>query len=132
MLATIQKVISVVVLVLGAIGATTNVDVSHVAPIISKISTLLGSLSSLKTPTDVDSALLDLTSALSALKATGIITNTTPIDAALTEIAKFTAVEHDYVSGQVALIDSNFSFDGIKGDLFAISKSSPVRADLGM
>jgi hypothetical protein len=132
MLATIQKVFSVIMAVLAALGASTTLNVSAIAPILAKIAALLASLSSLKSPTDVDSALADLVSALSALKTSGLIADTTPLDEALAVIAKYEQVEADYKSGQVALLDSNFSFDGVEGDLIAIAKGGSAAATLGL
>lgn len=132
MISEIQKVVSIVVAVLTSVLATTGADLSHVSPLISKVIALLTTLTGLRSPTSVDVALADLVTALGALKSSGLISNTAAIDEALTIIGKFQAVEADYRSGQVALIDSNFSFAGIRGDLIAIAKGGAAAATLGL
>jgi hypothetical protein len=77
------------------------------------------------------SALSDVLKLLGDAKVSGAISGAA-VDASIEALTKFHAVYNDYTSGQVALIDANFSVGGVPGDLFAISKTSAVRAQLGL
>jgi hypothetical protein len=132
MLADIARIISIVMAVLGAVGAQTGLDVGKIAPIIGKITEILGSLSGLTTPSTVDAAIADLAAILSALNSDGVLTDVPIVEEALAVIAKFKVVEADYMAGQVAVISSNFSFNGVAGDLLAVSKGGAAAQLLGM
>jgi hypothetical protein len=133
MFASILQIVTTVATVLGLITtAIPSTQLGTVLPIIQKIQTLLSGLSSLTPPTTVDADIADLVTLLTELQTTGVFTNSTAVTQALGIIAKFQAVEADYKSGQAALIDSNFSFDGVAGDLIAVSKGGPAAEALGL
>jgi hypothetical protein len=131
-LADIAKILSIVMSVLGAVGAQAGIDVSKVGPIIAKVTAVLGSLGGLTTPSTIDAAVADLEAVLAAAKAQGVLPDIPALNEALSVISKFKVVEADYVSGQVAIISSNFSFDGIAGDLVALRKGGAAAQLLGM
>lgn len=133
MFAQIQQVLSIVSAVLAALATVANINVSHITPILAKIGSLVSSLTTLTKPTDVASVVADLITTISALKSSGVLTDSSPIDQALAALAQFQAVSADYLSGQVALLDANFSYEGVAGDLFAVSKTATApRAALGL
>jgi hypothetical protein len=132
MLADIARIISIVMAVLGAVGAQTGLDIGKIAPIIAKITEILGSLSGLTTPSTVDAAIADLSEILSTLNSEGVLTEVPIVEEALAVIAKFKVVESDYMDGQAAIISSNFSFNGVPGDLLAVSKNGAAAKLLGM
>jgi hypothetical protein len=131
-LADIARIISIVMAVLGAVGAQTGLDVGKLAPIIGKITDILGSLSGLTTPSTVDAAIADLAAILSTLNSDGVLTDVPIVEEALVVIAKFKVVEADYMAGQVALISSKFSFNGVAGSLIALKDGGSAAQLLGM
>lgn len=60
---------------------------------------------------------------LTDLKTQGVVGGT-----AMDQAVKMIQVVKDYTSGQVALLDSNFTALGVPGDVFAIAKSSTNEA----
>ena len=132
MLTDIAKAISVAVAVLGALGAQTGVDLAKVSPIIGKIAGILASLSGITNPNSLDKAIHDLELVLDAAQKSGLLTNVPAVNEALDVISKYKVVEADYVAGQVALISSTFSFNGIGGDLIAVRKSGAAAKLLGL
>jgi len=131
-LTDIAKAISVAVAVLGALGAQTGVDLAKVSPIIGKIAGILASLSGITNPNSLDKAIHDLELVLDAAQKSGLLTNVPAVNEALDVISKYKVVEADYVAGQVALISSTFSFNGIGGDLIAVRKSGAAAKLLGL
>jgi len=131
-LADIARIISIVTSVLGAVGAQTGLDIGKIAPIIAKITEILGSLSGLTTPLTVDAAIADLSEILSTLNSEGVLTEVPIVEEALAVIAKFKVVKADYLSGQVAIISNKFSYDGVAGALLAVSDGGAAAKLLGM
>jgi uncharacterized membrane protein (DUF4010 family) len=132
MLAEIAKIISIVTAVLGAVGSQAGVDVGKIGPILAQVNGILGSLSGLTTPKTIDQAIADLEIVVAAAKENGLLTNVPAIDEALSVMAKFKVVESNYMSGQVALVSSTFSFNGESGCLIALKDGGPAAQLLGM
>jgi hypothetical protein len=61
-----------------------------------------------------------------------VLTDVPIVEEALAVIAKFKVVESDYMAGQVAIISSTFSFNGVAGDLLAVSKNGAASKLLGL
>jgi len=127
----IDKILATVLAVLGVVTATAGVDTSKVVAIVQKVATALGVIQNLSDPNSVSAAMADLSAILAEVKAA--FPNAGPqVDEAVAAAEKFQAVVNDYKSGQAALIDSNFSFFGIEGDLVAVSKGGPAAQALGL
>jgi len=68
-------------------------------------------------------AVANITQLLTDLKAQGVVGGT-----AMDQALNIAAVVKDYTSGQVAVLDSNFTALGVPGDVFAIAKNSTNEA----
>lgn len=130
-MAALSKIIAAVLGVLGVVSASTGADTSKIVEIVQKLAAALGVIQNLSNPTDVATAVADLTAILGEVKQ--LFPNAgAGVDAAIAAAEKFTATVHNYTSGQVALVDSNFSFMGVAGDLIAVSKGGPAAQTLGL
>ena len=132
MLSLIQNAISIALSVLPALGGQAGVDVGKIAPIIDKVTATLAAVNGLSSPTTISEAIADLHDVLTAAQSSGLLPNAALIDDAIAVIGKFQTVAADYSAGQVAIIDANFHFNGVAGDLIAISKGGAAAQSLGL
>ena len=98
----------------GIIKTSTGVAVSDIA---ADAATLAAGGAT--TPT----AVANITQLLTDVKTSGAVTGS-----AMDQAVKVAQVVADYTSGQVAVLDSNFTALGVAGDVFAIAKSSTNEA----
>lgn len=121
----IQQALAAIAKVLGIVSAVGGIAFPSVEPIIQKVQTVLTGVTALVPPTSLSNDIQDLGAALSTLQNSGIVPPG-PAANALTEaistLGKFNATVADYKSGQPAIIDDNFSFEGVDGVLLAVSK----------
>lgn len=122
-LGNVGTLLSAILAVLTAVSATTNAVPESVVAIVQKLASALAALQGLKDPTSVSAAVADLTAILAEVKS-AFPQAATAADQAEKQALQFEQVVHDYTSGQVALLDSNFSAFGVPGDVFAIAKGS--------
>lgn len=136
MLPNIQQALAVIATVLNVVSAVGGVAFPSVEPIIQKVQVVLTGLTALQPPTSLSNDIGDLGTALTALQATGVVSAGSPAAAALDEavgvLGKFNATVADYKSGQAAILDDNFSFEGVDGVLIAVSKGGAAAQALGM
>jgi hypothetical protein len=127
-----QQIAALLSVVLTAISAVGGADISAFTPVLQKISAVVGGLGSLQSPTSLSADVADITALLSTLKSSGVIATSGPLDEALAALGKFTATVADYKRGDLAIIDDNFSFDGVPGILCAMTKGGNAAQLHGM
>ena len=132
----ILTAISVVSNVLAALGGIkgAQVTVAHLTPVVNAVGAVAGALATAQPITNVSSAVGDVGAALAALQGTGVIqgSDATLLNDAASAIAAYQAQAKNYISGQAAVLSSNFSYDGDIGYLIAITKGGPAAKDLGL
>lgn len=132
----IQQALAIVATILNVVAAVGGTSFTAVEPIIGKVQIVLSGLTALTPPNSLNADIQDLSTSLNALQSSGIVPAGSPANAALTTalgiLGKFNATVADYKSGQAAVIDDNFSFEGVPGVLIAVSKGGPAAQALGM
>jgi hypothetical protein len=98
----------------GIVKTSTGVEVSTIA---ADAATLAAGGAT--TPT----AVANITQLLTDVKTQGVVSGS-----AMDQALNVAQVVNDYTSGQVAVLDSNFTALGIPGDVFAIAKTSTNEA----
>jgi hypothetical protein len=131
----IQQALAVIATILNVVSAVGGTAFPSIQPIILKVQTVLTGLTALVPPTSLSNDIADLTTSLTTLQATGVVpagAGTDALNEAIAALGKFNATVADYTSGQAAVIDDNFSFNGVPGVLLAVSKGGPAAQALGM
>jgi hypothetical protein len=137
----IGNILSAVLPALGAVRqalpnhAANPQATGHLTGLLGTIETLLGLVTgeSWPTPNTLSNALTDLMQAVKLVTGSGVITG--PALATAEQLAvnlgKVAAAAADYKSGQMAILYTNFSYDGIPGDIGAWSKTGAAAEALG-
>jgi len=142
LLLTVARVLSVI---LPAIGAVKAILPSHSAPpagasdpvqtIIQKIEALLAAITGTawQDPNSIENDIADLEAALGLAVNSGLISGSalSLVQDAQAAIGKAAAALSNYKGGQMAVLDSNFSAEGIPGYIGAWSKGGAVAQLLG-
>jgi hypothetical protein len=131
-----QQALAVISTILSVVGAIGGAAFPSVQPIIAKVQVVLTGLTALVPPTSLTNDIADLTTALTTLQSTGVVPAGTPaadaLSTAIGALGKFSVTVSDFKSGQAAIIDDNFSFEGVEGVLIAVAKGGAAAQALGM